>query len=108
MSTSPLISKSISLQEYGIKNEHIHYQLPPEELHEITLKEKMGKEASSGALAVETGEFTGRSPLDRFIVRDALTEDKVWWGAVNIPFDPDDFDALYRKVAGYLEDRNYM
>jgi len=105
MSTSPLISKSISLQEYGIKNERIHYQLPPEELHEITLKEKMGKEASSGALAVETGEFTGRSPLDRFIVRDALTEDKVWWGAVNIPFDPDDFDALYRKVAGYLGDQ---
>ncbi len=54
----------------------------------------MGKEASTGALAVNTGEFTGRSPMDRFIVRDDITEDKVWWWEINIPFEPTKFDSL--------------
>ena len=65
----------------------------------------MGKEASSGALAVNTGEFTGRSPKDRFIVRDSITEDKVWWGDINIPFDSEAFDRLYDKVINYLNEK---
>lgn len=44
----------------------------------------------------------GRSPQDRFIVKDAITEDKVWWGNINIPFESDKFDALYKKVTNYL------
>lgn len=96
---------SISLEAYGITHKNFHYQLSPEQLHEITLKKGMGKEASSGALAVNTGEFTGRSPKDRFIVRDAVTEDKVWWGDVNIPFSPKKFDALYDRVIAYLNDK---
>ena len=79
MRTSNLITKTISLSDYGIKNNRIHYQLPPEELHEITIAKGMGKEASSGALAVNTGEFTGRSPMDRFIVKDEITANKVWF-----------------------------
>lgn len=92
---------TISLQPYGIKNENIHYQLSPSELHQITITKGMGKEASSGALAVNTGEFTGRSPMDRFIVKDDISQDKVWWGSVNIPFDPEKFDTLYNKVISY-------
>ncbi|MEJ2162357.1 MAG: phosphoenolpyruvate carboxykinase (ATP), partial [Robiginitalea sp.] len=61
--------------------------------------------ADSGALAVNTGEFTGRAPQDRFIVRDQITEDKVWWGPVNKPFDPEKFDRLYQKVIGYLNNK---
>lgn len=53
-------------------------------------------------MAVTSGEFTGRSPQDRFIVKDAITEDKVWWGNINIPFESDKFDALYKKVTNYL------
>lgn len=81
------------------------YQLSPEELHRISMEKGMGKEASSGALAVNTGEFTGRSPQDRFIVKDAITSDTVWWGDINIPFDPNKFDALYAKVIAYLGDK---
>ena len=99
------LTKSISLQDYGINSKHIHYQLPPEQLHKITLEKGMGREASSGALAVNTGEFTGRSPQDRFIVKDAITEEKVWWGPVNKPFDPDKFDVLYDKVTAYLANK---
>ncbi|WP_325452013.1 phosphoenolpyruvate carboxykinase (ATP) [Gelidibacter sp.] len=95
-------TKSISLDEYGIKNAEVHYQLPSEKLHEITIAKGQGVEASSGALAVNTGEFTGRSPLDRFIVKDEVTKDRVWWGNVNIPFDSNDFQKLYDKVTDYL------
>ena len=96
MATSKLITKTISLIDYGITNNRIHYQLSPDQLHEITLEKKLGKEASSGALAVSTGEFTGRAPKDRFIVKDEITANKVWWGDINKPFDPDKFDALYK------------
>ncbi len=105
MNSSDQLTKSISLKDYGIESDQIYYQLSPSKLHAITLEKGMGKEASSGALAINTGEFTGRSPMDRFIVKDAITEDKVWWGNINIPFETDKFDALYDKVISYLNNK---
>jgi phosphoenolpyruvate carboxykinase (ATP) len=99
------ITKTISLEKYGIKNAKIKYQLSPERLHQIAIEKGQGVETSSGALAVNTGEFTGRSPNDRFIVEDAITRDRVWWGKINIPFDAAKFDALYNKVADYLSNK---
>ena len=99
------ITKTISLEDYGIKNARVHYQLSPEELQKKTIELGQGVESSFGALAVNTGEFTGRSPKDRFIVKDEITEDKVWWGDINIPFDPEKFDSLYNKVTNYLGDK---
>ncbi|MFI0429935.1 phosphoenolpyruvate carboxykinase (ATP) [Mariniflexile sp. HMF6888] len=99
------ITKTVSLEKYGIKNAKIKYQLSPERLHEIAIEKGQGVETSSGALAVNTGEFTGRSPNDRFIVEDAITRDRVWWGKINIPFDAAKFDALYNKVADYLSNK---
>ena len=96
------ITKTIALEKYGIENAEINYQLSPKELHEITIEKGQGVEASTGALAVNTGEFTGRSPKDRFIVKDDITKDKLWWGDINIPFDPEKFDSLYEKVTNYL------
>ncbi|OYX25814.1 MAG: phosphoenolpyruvate carboxykinase (ATP) [Flavobacteriales bacterium 32-35-8] len=99
-------TKTISLETYGIKNATVNYQLSPEELQEITLTKGQGVEASSGALVVNTGEFTGRSPKDRFIVKDEVTKDRVWWGSVNIPFDSDAFEKLYNKVTNYLSNKD--
>lgn len=98
-------TKTIALENYGIENAKIHYQLSSEELHELTLEKGQGVEANSGALAVNTGEFTGRSPKDRFIVKDEITKDEVWWGDINIPFSPEKFDALYDKVVAYLSEK---
>lgn len=95
-------NKSISVENYGIENAKVKYQLSSEELHNEILVKGQGKEASSGAIAVNTGEFTGRSPKDRFIVKDDITRDQVWWGNVNIPFPAQMFDALYDKVTKYL------
>jgi phosphoenolpyruvate carboxykinase (ATP) len=105
MDNYALFTKSISLKDLGIENATIHYQLSAEELHKITLQSGQGIENSTGALAINTGEFTGRSPKDRFIVKDSITEDKVWWGNVNIPFEPDAFDALYNKMTACLSNK---
>ncbi len=105
MANSASGAKSISLKNYGINHNNIHYQLSSNELHDATIERGMGKESSLGALAVGTGEFTGRSPLDRFIVKDTITEDKIWWGDINIPFAPEAFDKLYDKVIGYLNEK---
>jgi len=99
------VTKTISLEQYGIKNAKVNYQLSPAQLHDITVEKKQGVTALSGALAVNTGEFTGRSPKDRFIVKDDVTKDRVWWGNINIPFDSDKFEKLYTKVVDYLSNK---
>ena len=99
------VTKTISLKALGITSKSVHYQCSPDQLHAKTIALKQGVEASSGALAINTGEFTGRSPKDRFIVKDAITKDKVWWGDINIPFSPCAFDKLYSKVITYINDK---
>ena len=96
------LTKTIALERYGIRHVTAHYQLSPEVLQEITIEKGQGVETSSGVLAVNTGEFTGRSPKDRFIVKDEITRDDVWWGDINIPFEPEKFDQLYGRVVEYL------
>ncbi|OUR94671.1 phosphoenolpyruvate carboxykinase (ATP) [Flavobacteriales bacterium 34_180_T64] len=98
-------SKSISLEPYGIKNAKVQYQLSSEQLQDLTIEKGQGVETNSGVLAVNTGEFTGRSPKDRFIVKDDITKDRVWWGNINIPFDSEKFNKLYTKITGYLSDK---
>lgn len=105
MSHSDPVTKTISLAEYGIKHQNNNYQWEPERLHQTAVDMGMGQTSDKGALAVNTGEFTGRSPKDRFIVRDEVTEDKVWWGDINIPFEPARFDALMERVIDYLNDK---
>ena len=92
------LNKSIGLE--GLENEF--WNLSPAELVEDTILNGQGMLTDNGALAIETGEFTGRSPKDRFVVCDANTENSVWWGDVNIKFTPEKFDALYGKMKAYL------
>ena len=98
-------TKSISLNNLGIKNAKIQYQLTSDELHALTIKKNQGKISSQGAIAVSTGEFTGRSPKDRFIVKDDVTKDEIWWSDINLPFDSEKFDLLYNKVTDYLSNK---
>ena len=105
MDNYALFTKSIALTDLGITSPTIHYQLSANELHDLTIQSGQGIENSTGALAINTGTFTGRSPQDRFIVKDNITEDKVWWGNVNIPFESNAFDALLKKVTAYLSNK---
>lgn len=105
MKSSTTNANTISLKKYGITHSNFHYQEDPEQLQKVTLEMDMGVETSNGTLAVNTGEFTGRSPMDRFIVKDDITKDKVWWGNINIPFEKEKFDSLYSKVIDYLNQK---
>ncbi|UOQ64455.1 phosphoenolpyruvate carboxykinase (ATP) [Hymenobacter volaticus] len=83
----------------------VHLNLPPEALVQEALRRNEGVLTDTGALMADTGTFTGRSPKDRFIVRDAGTADSVWWGDINIPFDAAKFDQLHQKMVAYLTDK---
>ncbi|HAP69154.1 MAG TPA: phosphoenolpyruvate carboxykinase (ATP), partial [Flavobacteriales bacterium] len=76
-----LRAEGASVADLGLKNVAAAYwNLTPAELVEETLINGQGALTDSGALAVDTGEFTGRSPKDRFVVCDEKTENSVWWG----------------------------
>ena len=64
-----------------------------------------GKITSTGALAGDTGKFTGRSPKDKFTVKDDTTKDHVWWGDVNQPFSSEKFELLLKRVINHYKDR---
>ncbi len=91
-----------SLDKYGIKDAHANWNLAPAALEEIAIEKGMAERSASGAIAIDTGEFTGRSPKDRFIVKDDITKDAVWWSDINIPFEPKHFDNLNQKITDYL------
>lgn len=94
--------KNANLEKYGLLNVKDHWNLDGETLQQITLQKNMGVETENGTLCVNTGKFTGRSPKDRFIVKDEYTTDKVWWGRINQPFDSGNFQKLYDQVVAYL------
>ena len=101
------VPKSDNLKELGFKNlSKVHWNLSPTSLTEISVNQKMGVITDTGALAINTGKFTGRSPKDRFIVKDNKTKDTVWWGDINIPFEEKNFDALYNKIVNYFEGKD--
>ena len=84
----------------------IYENISIDELIEESLSRGEGEIAANGALLVKTGKRTGRSPLDRFIVKDETTSSEVDWGDVNKPFDQDKFSALWTKVEGYLSQKD--
>lgn len=92
-----------SLRDLGILDGKAHWNLSPEQLMDMALGNNQARKTSTGAIAVDTGEFTGRSPKDKYIVRDHITESEVWWGSVNASFDAEKFDQLYIKMIRYFE-----
>jgi len=100
--TIPFPTKN--LLKSGLKNtESIHYQSTPEQLVLDTLRIGEGLLNDTGALVIQTGEFTGRSPKDKFIVKDETTADSVHWNDFNIAIEPKYFDIIFNKVSAYLE-----
>jgi len=96
------LNESIGLNNLGNQ----FWNLTPAELVEDTILNGQGILTDTGALAIQTGEFTGRSPKDRVVVCDEKTENSVWWGDVNIKFTPEKLDALYNRMKAYLNGRD--
>jgi phosphoenolpyruvate carboxykinase (ATP) len=103
MSVSTIIIPQRNLLRLGLKNiDSIHYQLSPKELIQDTLRTGEGVLSDTRALVIRTGEFTGRSPKDKFIVKDEITADTIYWNDINLPVDPKYFDIIYKRVIDYL------
>ncbi|MFS4416188.1 phosphoenolpyruvate carboxykinase (ATP) [Maribacter sp. 2307ULW6-5] len=90
------------LEAYGLKDVTAHWNMDAETLQKITVEKGMGTETGNGTLAINTGKFTGRSPKDRFLVKDDYTKDRVWWGRINKPISPEHFDVLQQGIIDYL------
>ena len=96
-------SSQISLKELGLEHvEMAYWNLHPSELVEDCIHRGDGFLTDTGALAVDTGEFTGRSPKDKFVVFDANTEKTVWWGDVNNRFEAAHFELLHQRMLAYF------
>jgi len=94
------------LDRHGLAPErNVHWNLSPAELYEHTLARGEGRLAHMGGLAVETVPHTGRSPQDRFLVRENATETAVDWGSINLPISVEHYQSLRGEIVQYLNER---
>ena len=75
-------------------------------LYEVAIRDAEGLIAADGPLVVRTGKHTGRSPKDKFVVREASSEDKIWWGEVNQPITEEHYDRLRARLVDYVAERD--
>jgi phosphoenolpyruvate carboxykinase (ATP) len=95
------------LDNLGITNLHkTYWNLPMEALYEESVFRGEASIARMGPLIVNTGKHTARAAGDKFIVREATTEDNIWWGQYNRPFEVEKFDALFARMQGYFQGRD--
>ena len=96
-------NRTVDLSEHGLEpSGNVHWNMGPEELHQMAVDLNEAKLTSDSVLLAVTGERTGRSPNDRFIVDEAGMAEEVWWGEVNRPTAPAVFDRLLVKVQEHL------
>ncbi|GAA3313401.1 hypothetical protein GCM10020331_003450 [Ectobacillus funiculus] len=99
------VTAQIGLHEL-LHGSNVQVQLSvPQLVEKKVLLRKEGTLTSTGAVSVSTGKYTGRSPKDKFIVKEASTADKMDWGTVNKPISQQHFDHLYTKVLEYLQEK---
>lgn len=98
------MSKLLStfLDHLSLDPAKVHYMKTPAELIEDSILKRQGVLSDTGALCIDTGKFTGRSPKDRYIVKDNITSASVDWGAVNKPFEEDQYQVLKKEVLDYM------
>ncbi len=101
-------AKNATIADLGLGNvRNAYWNLEPAELVEDVIIQGEGFLTDTGALAIETGEFTGRSPQDKFIVRDDITENTIWWeGSFNNSFDPDKIEPLLHRMQAYAMNKD--
>ena len=95
------------LGAHGIQtSKNTYWNLTTAALYEEAVRRHEGIIAADGPLVCLTGIHTGRSPNDKLVVREPSSEDKIWWGTINKPCTPEQFDLLHRHLTGYLNERD--
>jgi len=108
MSVYVLTLPKEDLSDLGLTATNIHYQLSPDELIQDTLRLGEGVLSDTGALVIKTGEFTGRSPKDKFTVKDEITANTINWNDFNIPIDEKYFHIIKQKIVTHLNHCNEL
>jgi phosphoenolpyruvate carboxykinase (ATP) len=98
-------NSTASLAQLGIEASVAHWNLSPVDLTNKTIELEQGTITDMGALAVNTGKFTGRSPKDKFTVKDSATENSVDWSDINIALSPEHFDVLHADILAHLQNK---
>jgi len=107
MQSVGIYQSSYGLENHGIQNTNMKYwNLTTPLLYEQAIRRREGRLAHLGPLVVRTGSHTGRSPNDKLIVNEPSSADKVWWGKVNRPLDPDHYANLYHRLLAYLQGKD--
>jgi phosphoenolpyruvate carboxykinase (ATP) len=97
------IRSRLGLEAHGIHPEMVGWNLTAPALYEQAARRREALIADAGPMVVHTGHHTGRSPRDKFIVREPSSEGHIWWGQHNRPFDATAFDRLHRRLLAYLQ-----
>ena len=92
------VERGRGLEREGIQTDRVHWNLSVPALYEQALRREEGVIAAEGPLTCRTGQHTGRSPNDKFVVREPSSEQQVWWGKVNQPMESAQFDVLHRDM----------
>jgi phosphoenolpyruvate carboxykinase (ATP) len=93
-----------ALEAHGLANlARAHWNLPPAILYEEIIRRREGVIAHQGPIIANTGEHTGRSPDDKFFVREPSSAERIWWGDINRPIAPEHFETLKRRMLAYLQ-----
>src|SRR5687767_6784605 len=101
------VERAHGLEALGIvRAGHVHWNLSPAALYEEALRRGEGQLAADGPLVARTGQHTGRSPNDKFVVREPQSEQHVHWGAVNKPIDEAKFELVHRDMMAYAQDKD--
>jgi phosphoenolpyruvate carboxykinase (ATP) len=101
------LRSDFGLENHGLTNINtIYWNLPTEALYEEITFRREGKISHQGPVIVNSGIHTARAANDKFIVREASTEDQIWWGEYNRPFSPEKFEELYSRLQGYVQGRD--
>ena len=97
-------SERASLELHGLRpTGPVHWNLSPAELIDIAVRRGEGTLSAHGCLVASTAPHTGRSPNDKFTVRDGASINEVDWGNVNVPLEPAHYDALKADVIAHLD-----
>ena len=100
------VERTCGLESVGVlRSGPVHWNLSPAALYEFALRRQEGELAAEGPLVCSTGPHTGRSPNDKFFVKEPSSEKHIAWSAANKPLDPAAFDALHRDLSAYLRDK---
>lgn len=100
--------ESVGLNTEDLKDVKLYWNLNPAELYEHAVENDEGVLTNKGAIRVLTGQYTGRSPKDKFFVKQSPSEERIWWGDINMPISPETFDHLHQKVIDHLSQQDKL